>query len=773
MTLHKRLTCHVMVLTVVLAVTPVVGQVVHHTDQPIAPNVIVPQSRAFAAHHRGPVEITDVRVGVVILDQVATTTMEIGLRNIGGQREQAELIVPVPDGAVVRELTFEGPGSEPTARVLPKDEARRTYDAIVAKIRDPALLEFIDYNLIRSSVFPIAPGGTQRIRLTYENLLPADANRVDYLLPRSESLDYNVPWTIAMKIKSSAGISTVYSPSHALETKYTGPNQVSVRVADEAATQPGPFRLSYLLQQEGVSASLMAYPDPRVGGGYFLLLAGLPAQAPSTHTPTIKRELTLVLDHSGSMRGAKIEQAREAALQTLAGLQPGEAFNLIVYSDTVDRFSRSPVIKTRQSMQAAGDFLEGITAHGGTNLHDALLEALRTEPAEGMLPIVLFLTDGLPTVGQTSEAAIGDLAVRSNPYGRRVFTFGVGVDVNTPLLERIAVESRAAATFVLPGEDVELKVAGVFKKLTGPVLADPQLAIVNQAGRPVFGRVRDVLPDRLPDLFAGDQLVVLGQYVGEQPVTFQIRGSYLGQQRTFRFTFGLDKATTRNAFVPRLWASRKIALLIQAVRQLGADPSEPGPTDPRLRELTDEIVRLSTEHGILTEYTAFLAHEGTDLSQHNEVLAEAERNFRRRAIATRSGLGAVNQEVNLGKQRLQQTQNPRNEYTDAQWNRVAVANVQQISDQALYRRGARWVDSRLIEQERTVHPTRVIEFGSAEFVELARRLAREGRQGCVSLQGEILLQIDGEPVLVRGPADETRTSQATGITPQRQKGTRP
>jgi Ca-activated chloride channel homolog len=370
------------------------------------------------------------------------------------------------------------------------------------------------------------------------------------------------------------------------------------------------------------------------------------------------------------------------------------------------------------------------------------------------LPIVLFLTDGLPTVGQTSEVAIRDVAIHANPYQRRVFTFGVGLDVNTPLLERIAAETRATPTFVLPNEDVEVKVAGVFKRLIGPVLADPKLEIAGSEDKPGPRRVQDLLPGRLPDMFEGDQLVLLGQYKGEEPLTFRLSGNYLGKQRVFTFNFGLEKATTRNAFVPRLWASRKIAFLVDAIRQLGAEGSpatvsKTAATNPQVKELVDEIVRLSKEYGILTEYTAFLARDGTDLSNRDNVLAVASANFERRAMQTRSGLGAVNQSFNGDFMNNQMVANGRNSFYDERMNRVSVTNVQQVNDRAFYNRNGRWVDSQVVDREREIKPTKVIEFGSDEFGRLAERLAAEGRQGSISLRGEILLMVGNEPVLVK------------------------
>jgi Ca-activated chloride channel family protein len=734
--------------------------IVPHSMRPLASNLIVPQRRVFSVE-RQPVQITEVSVGVVILEQAATTTMDIGVYNPAGSRQEAELLVAVPDGAVVRGFTFEGKGAEPSAQLLPKDEANRTYNEIVSKLRDPALLEFVGYNLIRSSVFPVEARGNQKVRLTFESLLTADGNRIDYVLPRSESVEYRIPWKVAAKVTAKQPISTVYSPSHKLETKRAEKNVMLAEVAAEARTEPGAFRLSCLLEQNGVTASLFAYPDPKVGGGYFLLLAGLPAKPPERKDgPAIKREVTLVFDRSGSMNGEKIGQVREAANQILAGLEEGEAFNLMVYNEQVDFFSQKPVAKSKETVQKAREYLATINARGGTNIHDALLEALRPKPTDGVLPMVLFLTDGLPTVGQTSEVAIREVAMKANPHNRRIFTFGVGFDVNTPLLDKIASETRATSTYVLPKEDVEVRVASVFKRLAGPVLAGPTLELIGPDGKPAPGRARDVMPTRLPDLFEGDQLVILGQYLGEEPLDFKVTGNYLGKDRTFRFKLGVDKATTKNAFVPRLWANRKIAFLFDAIRQLGASAPpatvrDNPPADPKVKELVVEIVRLSTEFGILTEYTAFLAREGTDLSRHDQVLNEAHRNYTQRAIGTRSGRGAVNQNFNyvrqVGADNAPQLRF-RNDFYDENMDRVSITAVQQVNDWAFYNRNGRWVDSRVVEQENTLQPKRVIEFGSEEFRKLALALAGQGRQGAISLNGDILLVVDGQPILVRGPA---------------------
>lgn len=722
-----------------------------------ASHVIIPQTRSASLRPAASsgVEVTSVDVRIAILERTAATTMQITVANPGARPAEAVLLLPVPDGAAVSAFLFEGAATEPTAELLRREDARRTYDSIVAKIKDPALLEFAGFNLIRSSVFPVAAGGTQKIRLTYEHLLESDGNRADYLLPRSESLALRRPWRIHAEVKSKHPISMIYSPSHDVKSERRSAHHLSVDVTEASASSPGSFRLSILEEHQGFSASLLAYPDPAVGGGYFLLMAGAPI-SPQAEAKRLTREVTLVLDRSGSMAGEKLDQAKEAALQVIEGLADGEAFNIIDYSSAVSQFARSPVIKDRASTLAAREYLESIRPNGGTNIHDALLEALRQPTIDGTLAMVLFLTDGLPTIGKTSEVVIRDLVDQANPHSRRIFTFGVGADVNVPLLDRIADRSRAVSTYILPGEDVELRVARVFKRLYGPALADLELLTLDGEGAETTRRVGELIPADLPDLFDGDQLILLGQYKGEDPLTFEMSGNFLGERKRFRFSFGLEQATTRNAFVARLWASRRIGFLIDEVRQAGAQTAAtpwvagaPVAGNARYQELVDEILRLSTEFGILTEYTAFLAREGTDLSDWNGLHLGCDSNLTHRAIYTRAGLGALNQGVNFNETKVQSQLKYDNGFLDQNLARVEITAVQQVCDRAFFSRGGRWIDSRLVGDEDALTPKTVIDIGTEAHRALLTELIRQHREGVLSLSGEIVLRHGGETVLIK------------------------
>ncbi len=715
-----------------------------------ATSVVIPQTRSFRlTPETQGVQIDSVEARVEILEQTARTTLEISLVNTSGRRDDAIVLLPVPRGAVVSGFAFQGTASEPTWDILLADDARRLYDALVGKILDPALLEFAGYNLIRSSVFPVAAYGTQKVQVTYEHLLAVDGPRVDYVLARSESLKARRPWQISVEITSADPISTVYSPTHEILSTRLGPGRLTVSLAEAASLEPGSFLLSYLREREGVTSSLFSYPDPSVGGGFFLLVAGLPADVDETAN-RLNREVTIVIDRSGSMAGVKMDQARAAALKVIEDLEDGEAFNVIDYASSIASFAPRPVRKNPDTLRTARRYLASIRPAGGTNIHDALLEALGPEPLDGTLPIVLFLTDGLPTIGRTSESDIRRMVEQANCHGRRVFTFGVGQDVNVPLLDRIADVTRATATYVLPGEDVQVKVARVFKRLNGPVLAEPTLRTLDADGVLSTRLAGELIPADLPDLFEGDQLIVLGQYRQRGPITFHLEGNFLGRPRTFSFTFDTTKATTRHAFVPRLWATRQIASLVDQIRQAGADSPGTGVSlaAGRWRELVDEIVRLSTTYGILTEYTSFLAREGTDLSDFRELALGCSRELDEKALRTRWGAGAVSQGINYNRKKAQVVENRANKLVNERLELIEFTAVQQLCDRAFFRRGNRWIDSRLLAVSKFIEPHQVLMIGSEPHFQLLRKLERQGRQGVLSLSGEILLEVDGRAILI-------------------------
>jgi Ca-activated chloride channel family protein len=769
--------------------------------QTVVPEPVIPQRVWISPQHRpilpighpGGIELTAVHVDVTVRGRAAQTEMVFSISNTGSRPAEGVLLVPVPDGAVVRAFSYDGEGIEPTARILPADEARRIYDSIVRRAQDPALLEFAGWNVLRSSVFPVPAGATQEVRISWDQILEVNGDRTDLSIPRSEAVD-SVPWTVNIQLNDAEDIGTIYSPSHDIVVNH---NEQGDALITSNVTGTMPFLLSWLNHGDEAAATVFTYPDPTIGGGYFLLLMGIPDT--DVETVPSPREVTIVLDRSGSMSGEKMRQARAAAMQVISALGPDEAFNIIDYSTTVESFSPGPVAVTDQARAEAETYLASLRATGGTNIYDALLEAIRQPTSEHRRSIVLFMTDGLPTVGRTSERDIRDMVEAGNVDNRRIFTFGVGSDVNAPLLDRVATVSRATSTYVLPGEDVEVKVAAVFERLAGPVCADLQLATSDADGRPSTQLVHDLMPAKLPDLFAGEDLMLLGKYRGEAPVQFKLDGQLRGQQHEFDFTFDLDgQATTRNAFVPRLWAGQRIAWLIDEVRQCGAGthmlPSQSAEAllaNPATAELINEIVGLSLQHGILTEYTAFLATDGAPWTIAGAGLAPAAArglvDFRlsrgtvedkgvavyyltrsgvdpqvacameldAKAVKTRAGQGAVSQSLSLGEQMVGRNLASLNGWWRDDLGRQNVqGSVKQCNGKTFFRGPNVWVDATLLSGEGdTVTPDEIVSFGSEAWDDVVAELIAMGHGAVLALQGPVLLELNNRLVLICGPND--------------------
>lgn len=715
-----------------------------------ARQVVVPTARAFPVDAgQRALHVTSGRARVTIQGRAARTELQVELSNPTNLRQEAVLLLPLPRDAVVSGFDIQGAGLEPSAALLPWSEARETYDGIVSRLRDPGLLEWAGHDLLRSSVFPVEPHGTQAVRVTFESVLEAHGDRIDYVLPRTASLDVRVPWDVELDVTATRAVGGVWSPTHDLRTTRHGARRLHARLADHDRTTPGSLRVSILLEDGGPAGTLFAYPEAGTDGGWFLFLASPPVEpvAPA------RREVTLVLDRSGSMAGAAWDHARAAALSVLESLREGEAFNLVDYATTVSLFAERPVRKDATSLAAARRYLDGLAPVGGTNLHGALHAALRQPATRDAEPLVLFLTDGLPTVGVLAEAEIRALATDANPHDRRVFTFGVGANVNVPLLDRVADASGALASYVGAGEHIELAVERLARRLHGPVLSDPVLSALAADGSRDTTRLHDFAPGVLPDVYANEECVVVGRYRGEGPLTVELSGRGPTGTTRARWALDLSRATVANDFVPRLWAGRRIAELVDAVRQAGADPrhlADPF-SDPRLAELADEILRLSMRFGVLSEYTAFLTTEGTDLRAWDQLALSCRGTLAGRAMQVRSGAAAVNQGLNYNDVKWANNVDTRNRFVDAQLQEAELTTgVQALCDATFFKRGTRWIDAQLVGAE--AEPDEVVDLGSAAHAALLASLAEQGRAALLSLPGETLLVHEGRKVLLRNDA---------------------
>lgn len=769
------------------------------TSLPVADEVVIlsPHARRAVISRRisqDVVRVEGVKVSVAIDQQVASTELAIRVTNPGTTAQQAQFLLPVPDGAIIKSLQYDGTGPEPSGKIYPRDEARRIYDGIVNSMRDPALLEFVGTSLLRTSAFPVPPGQTQTIRIKYEQTLTATDGSVEWLLPRTEAASWSagapaytgdVPWELegVLTAPLETPIGSVYSSSHEMLIERVAPTLVRLKLPAAALRQAGGIRIGYLLDRsKGTAAShrLRLFREPGAtpaDGGYFSLLLDLPKVSQAS-AAAARREITIVLDRSGSMRGDKIRQALAAASDIIKGLNPTDTFRIIDFSSELASFAPQPVPADQKNRDDAVSYLARLQADGGTFIEGALREALSAKPADGeALPIVLFLTDGQPTVGERNETKLRDLAKAANTFNRRVFSVGIGYDVNSPLLTTLARGSRGSPTFIAPDEPLEAKISAVFNRLIGPVFTSPKVAAMGPDAALLSGAIRDVVPGELPDVFQGEQVVIVGRFTTDKPFTLRVSGQFQGQPRSFDIPLDPANATANEPHVARLWAARRIGTLLENLRAQYVDRVIDPVNDPAAKELVDEIVRLSTRFGVLTEYTAFLVTEpNRALSSARELFILQTDNLNRLNRDRAGGL-AVAQDASNARLaaaapapsatlratmesrpgsaagvNLSQGQATYYAARGGQLQEVQLTGVQQINDQAFFRRQNRWIQGNLVATE-TAQPDRTVTLGTDEYAKLVDDLRALNLGGVLALDGEILISVRNERVLLRNIRD--------------------
>jgi len=537
-----------------------------------------------------PLSVKYHRVKVEIVDQVAKTSVDQVFINNFNRDIEGTYIFPVPEGASVSDFAMFIGNERVEGEILDSREARRIYEDIVRRLRDPGLLEYMGRNLFRARVYPIPARGEKRVQISYTEVLKAEGGLVKYLYPLNTERFSRDPLTdvgVAVRIESRVPIVNVYSPSHKVSVRKDGEGTVRAGYEDRNVRPDRDFLLYYSLSKDDIGLSFLNWEGPE--GGFFMLLASPRFAAPGEKL--VAKNIVLVLDSSGSMSGAKIRQAKEAARFIVERLDRRDAFTLIDFDDGITAFSDGLVPATGEAVGRALKFVDGIEDSGGTNINDALLAAL-SRMRDGERPsYVLFLTDGLPTTGTTETADILRNLARANELRSRIFVFGVGDDVNTELLDRISADHRGASVYIGETENLEAALSSFYEKISSPLLADLEIVFEGVETSQVYPRV-------LPDLFKGSQLVLVGRYRGDGPVRVVLTGKAGREGKRFVLDGQALTGSDRASFLPRLWATRRIGYLLEEIRLQG-----------RSKELEDEVRRLGLKYGIVTPYTSYLVTE--------------------------------------------------------------------------------------------------------------------------------------------------------------------
>jgi Ca-activated chloride channel family protein len=544
--------------------------------------------------------IKDLDIEARIRNQIADVQVTQTFVNKSSATVQAQFIFPLPyDGAIDR-LTLMVDGKELTATLLSKEEARKRYEAIVRANQDPALLEWMGQGMFQTSVFPIPAGAERKVVIHYDQLLRQERQLTDFLFPLSTARFTSQPLeqlNIRVAIDSDSPMKSIYSPTHPVEVQRPTPNSAIAQIKLTNTVPSSDFRLFYDSEPGPVTGSVIGYRPSESEDGYFLFLASPEIKPANVERP--RKIVLFVVDKSGSMSGQKIEQAKGALKFVLNNLREGDLFNIVAYETRLESFKPELQLYNETTRAQALAYIDGVYAGGGTNIHGALKTSFSFLQDTTTPTYVLFTTDGLPTSGETNESKIGLLARESNRVRARVLPFGVGYDVNSRLLDRLAREHHGSSVYVRPEENIEAAVSRVFSKISSPVFSHGALAIeVDAAGGNMTAN--RTYPSGEIDLFEGEQLVVVGRYSKPGKGKLTLSGLINQEKKSFEFPVELSAKSENDsyAFVERLWATRRIGELIDELDLNGKN-----------EELIAELVMLSTKHGILTPYTSFLADE--------------------------------------------------------------------------------------------------------------------------------------------------------------------
>lgn len=667
-----------------------------------ADGVIIPYPRP--GEHIPPLWVKYHHVTVEIRDQLAKTHIDEVFVNTYPRDIEGTFLFPLPEGAAISEFAMFIGEERVEGRILDSREARTIYEDIVRRLRDPALLEYIGQNAFQARVFPIPARGEKRIQLTYSEVLKGESGLVRYLYPLNTerfSLQPLEDVAVSVRVESRVPIAGIYSPSHRVSIRREGPHTATLGYEEKNVKPDKDFIAYYSVSSDDVGLSFLDCPDPQ--GGYFLLLAA--PRYVEAREKVMNKNLVFVLDSSGSMSGKKIQQAREAARFVIDHLDRDDRFSIIDFDDGVTLFSPELAAADPANRKKALEFIAGVEDSGGTNINEALIRALGLMPVGDRPNYVLFLTDGLPTVGITAIADILKNVAGANKADSRLVVFGVGYDVNTELLDRLSSANKGTSVYVDETEDLEVAVSGYYEKISSPLFSDIRLDFQGM-------EVSEMYPAALPDLFRSSQLVVIGRYRGNGPVSVKLSGKVGRETKTFILP---DQRLNREnplPFLPRLWATRRVGYLLEEIRLHGES-----------KELADEIRNLGLKFGIVTPYTSFLVTE-----REREVIAAA-------APAAEEALTA-RKKTGAGAVKLAQVTQ---QFKDKDQASEAVSEkIIYKEDKVFYLRDGFWVDS-LYSEEKAVEEIR---FNSEAYFDLISRVPRIGRY--LSVGRNVIISLDGK-----------------------------
>ena len=664
-----------------------------------------------------PLEVVYHNVNVKIEGQSAITKIDQSFYNPSNFQLEGFYIFPIPKGAIVNDFTMEINGRETKAELLDSEKARKIYEDIVRQMRDPALLEYSEQNIFKLRVFPIEPRSEKKISISYSQILESDNNLFEYIYPlNTEKFSAKPLKNVSVKVdlKSNEQLTNIYCPTHNVDVVNKSDNH-SIITYEETEVKPDKdFKLYFSRNSSQVGLSLLTYKSGNKDG-YFLLSASPSIEIDRSNIE--KKDISFILDVSGSMSGDKLLQAKKALLYCVENLNSGDHFNIIRFSTEAFSLFKEPESANNESRSSAKRFIDDLQAIGGTNIEEAFDLTFKNYKKSSRPHFIVFITDGMPTIGEMNDEKLAKRILNLNKDNSRIFTFGVGNEINTHLLDKLTDATKAWRTYVSEEEDIEIKISNFYDKIQSPVLSDLQLDFENI-------EVYQTYPKDLPDLFQGANLLVFGRYKNDGTAKVTLTGKLNGKQKEFYVLDEFSHSNDEYNFIPILWASRRIGYLLDMIRLNGEN-----------KELVDEVTSLAREHGIITPYTSYLIMEDEEIRIRGGRLVEGLQSIAPKpelkklneadyfSMHEKSGSRSIRvseefQDLNTATNFDQTLQgNKRLYYTDSRGQKQNLTSqVRNVLGRAVYQQDKYWIDIELQKQQ--TKNIKRIQFNSDEYYKL-------------------------------------------------------
>ncbi len=419
---------------------------------------LTPRWTEEAPSRPNPLPLELERVSVTIDEQHATTTLLQQYVNQSDQVLEAVCAISAGQNAQVQGFAYWNGETKIKGEVFEKEAAAQVYNETTGTGRDPGLVEQTGEGSFSFRVFPIQGKEHKRIEVTLAQRLVRTGSRVEYRLPIA-----NPDAQVTTNITDPRVLGGFASVTHALEIDNTG-GKIAIK-ATPKSKQEKEFVLTFDVQEPAYKLSVVTHQDP---GQPAYLAISMATEAVTQRAP---KDVTIVLDRSGSMSGAPLNEARAAAKEIVARLSVQDRLNVIAFDDQVQALYGDMQPVTDDTRAAAQRFLDGVVDGGGTDIALALREALKVQRENADRPLVLLLTDGASDANAVFTEAEND---KSNV---RVFTVGLGPGVNRSLLARLSDLKRGKFTYIQSSEAIRASISRLFGLVETAVVRAPVVSL--------------------------------------------------------------------------------------------------------------------------------------------------------------------------------------------------------------------------------------------------------------------------------------------------------